>query len=164
MNKQKMLALPRITAKGVPGFLMWARRESPALYQSLMREFPEVRDFDTAATADGLTGIMSFLSSAGSSLSSAASRIGSFVKNNALPIIAAGVPLLIAKKQADVANSQYKLAAAQMAPMQTALTSQGGYVVPVAVRPVTGAAVPSWVWIGGAVALGVGAFLLTRRR
>lgn len=152
----KMLLAPRIPEKGVPGFLVWARRDSPALYASLVRAFPEVADFERQNGA-GLNGLFD-------SLASAAGKIGTFVKNNALPILAAAAPVLIAKKQADVAIAQMRVAVAQEAPLQTALTAPGGYVLPVPVQRSGVSAVPSWAWIAGAGVAVLSVVLLASRR
>lgn len=166
MAKQ-MLAAPRIAQKGVPGFLLWTRRDSPALYASLLREFPEVQEFDSALNAQGVSGMFSNI---GSSLASAAGKIGTFVKNNALPILSAAVPVIVAKKQADVAMTQFKLAAAQQAPAQTAYTTTtDGSVIAVPIQRTAGATlrsagVPSWVWIGGAGAAALLMLFMFKRR
>jgi hypothetical protein len=153
----KMVLSPRISEKGVPGFLKWAKRDSPALFAALAREFPEVAEFDSY---EGTGSLMD-------NLSSIAGKIGSFVKNNALPILAAGVPLLVAQKQAKVALTQAKIAVANEAPARTAFTTENGYAVPVTVqqRAASGVGIPRWVWIGGAGAAAVGLlFLLSRRQ
>lgn len=160
MATRRMLTAPRITEKGMPGFLLWARRESPALYASLRRQFPEVQQFEVAANTVGMSGLLD-------SISGIAGKIGTFVKQNALPILAAGVPLLIAKKQADVAMAQIRVANAEQPPLQTALTTQGGYAVSVPVVPSIGTMIgknlPSWPWVfGGLAALGLIIYL--RRR
>lgn len=166
MGKTMLLA-PKITQGGVPGFLLWARRESPALYAAMARQIPEVASFDDALNVDGFAGITDVLSNVGGALSSAAGKIGTFVKNNALPILTAAVPVVVAKKQADVANAQYKLAMAQMTPMQTAITTQDGYAVSVPVRQTQGGvirAIPSWVWMAGAGVAALGLVLMLRKR
>ncbi len=131
----KMMLAPPITQAGMPGFLLWARRDNPALYASLQREFPAVAQFEEALRQDqGLSGIADILKSIGGALSKSASSIGKFVVKNALPIATAAVPLVVAKKQADVAKAQVQLAQAQQQPMQTAVQydSEGNaYAVPV---------------------------------
>lgn len=127
----KAVLAPRITATGIPGFLLWARRDNPALYNAMAQQLPEVAEFEAALRTEGMSGLLDTLKSFGSSLASSASKIGSFVAKNALPLAAAVVPLVVAKKQADVSKAQYKLAAAQMAPMQTAM-----------IDPATGLSVP----------------------
>lgn len=123
---------PRIATPGLPGFLLWARRDNPALYSGMVQSIPEVAQFEAALRADGLNGLFDTLKTIGSSLTSAAGKIGTFVAKNALPIATAVVPLVVAKKQADIAKSQYRLATAQQAPMQTAVVDPStGFAVPV---------------------------------
>jgi hypothetical protein len=174
---------PSINVPGVPGFLLWARRDNPALYRALVAQFPEVSAFDTALRDDGLGGLMDIIGSIGGTLGNAAKSIGSFVMNNALPIATAAVPLAIAMKQADVAKAQIKLASAQMQPMQTAVDPRTGQTVPVQMVngqwqavPVTGgmigaplaqgggmASVPKWAWIAGAGGAALLLLVLLRR-
>lgn len=166
-----LLLTPKIREAGMPGFLLWARRESPALYASMVRNIPEVADFDNVVNSEGVSGIFS---SIGNALASAAGKIGTFVKNNALPIFTAAVPVAVAVKQAQVANAQVKIAQAQQAPMQTAVASQDGYVYPVPVQQTTGApamyvgsgsgGIPPAVWWvgGGLVAIGALALILRK--
>lgn len=132
---------PRIDTKGVPGFLLWARRDSPALYSAMVRDIPEVAAFDKQLTVDrSLDGLLDVVKSFGASLAKSAGKIGSYVVKNAVPIITAAVPVIVAKKQVDVAKAQVKLAQAQSAPMQTAMvpTAAGDVPVPVQYNPATG--------------------------
>lgn len=162
----KLLLSPKVDEPGIPGFLIWARRDDPALYAALVRQFPEVAAFDNYASPAGLSGFASLFSSLASSLASKASAIGSFVVKNALPIATAAAPVLVAKKQADVAKAQIKLAQVQGTPMQTAMTQQDGYYYPVPVQKTLGsytvAGIPTWVLIAGGFALS--ALLILRRK
>lgn len=159
-----MIATPKVTESGMPGFLLWARRESPALYASLVRNIPEVADFDNVVNSEGVGGIFDSIKSA---LSSAAGKIGTFVKNNALPIFTAAVPVVVAAKQADVAKAQVKLAQAGQAPMQTAVASEAGYIYPVPVQQKTGglsfSQIPSQWLVWGALGAGLLLVLALRR-
>jgi hypothetical protein len=167
----KAALAPRITTTGLPGFLLWARRDNPALYSAMVAQLPEVAAFEGALRAEGVSGIMDVLSSFGNSLANSAKKVGAFVAKNALPIAAAAVPLLVAKKQADIAKAQMKLADAQMAPMQTAQyqSPEGVVTMPVQMQngqwqqvPVSGGmigaqvatggaqGIPKWVWLAGA--------------
>jgi hypothetical protein len=162
---------PAIKATGVPGFLLWARRDNPPLYRALLAQFPEVAEFELAAREGGLSGFS--LSSIGSKLASSAKAIGTFVAQNAVAVASVAVPVIVAKKQADVAKAQARLAEAQMAPMQIAMDARG---VPIPVQqyngqwaavPVQGGMIgtalaqggprlPTWAWAvgaGGAVLL-----------
>lgn len=156
---------PAINAKGVPGFLMWARRDNPALYRALLAQFPEVGEFELALSESGVAGFS--LSAIGSKLASSAKKIGTFVAQNAVAVASVAVPVIVAKKQADLAKAQVRLAELQMAPMQTALDANG---VPIPVQqaggqwtavPVQGgmigtslaqggAGLPTWAWAVGA--------------
>lgn len=175
----KMIATPQITHKGLPGFLLWARRESPVLYAALLKQFPEVQDFEDAAQAEGVSGLLDVFSSIGSSLSSAASGIASFVTKNAVPLLVAAAPVAVALKQASVAKTQIKLANAQQAPARTALTvAADGSVISVPIQQTTGAAQPlsyygmpakasaplPWGLIAGIGAGAIGLMFLLNRR
>jgi hypothetical protein len=174
----KMQLQPRLSVPGIPGFLLWARRDNPALYAALVSQFPEVAEFDSALKVEGLGGLADILKGVGSALSSSAKKIGSFVVNYALPVASVAVPLVVAKKQADVAIAQMRVADAQQPPMQTALLpgqspgwpqavpvqQVGGQWQQVPVGSVMAAAtplsspvlgVPLWGWIAGAGALGL---------
>lgn len=139
---QKMILAPTISEAGIPGFLLWARREQRDLYTALRQEFPAVNEFERQlGVEDGLQGFADVLRNVGSTLASSAKSIGSFVAKNALPIASVAVPLLVAKKQSDVAKAQVKLAIAQQAPMQTAYaTDAQGNVYSVGVRQTLSAA------------------------
>lgn len=166
MAAKKMTLLPKVDAPGIVGFLSWARRDNPVLYQRLVSEFPAVAAFEEAVqleidVAPGMAGFMDVVSSFGSGVVSAAKSVGSavgstasqifgglkssagsifnFVKTNALPIAATVAPVVIAKQQADVANRQLELAAANQYPQQTAVTydSAGNRIV-VPVQPAMG--------------------------
>jgi hypothetical protein len=151
---KKMILAPKVKVPGMPGFLMWARRDNPHLYAALVKEFPAVALFEGAVKdADptelaqaGMSGLFDLLSSFGSSIGSAASSVGSalsksagaigtFVAKNAVPVLSAAVPLVVAKQQAKVAQAQVQLAQAQGYPMQTAYTTDPRtgyqYAVPV---------------------------------
>lgn len=175
---------PAIKTRGVPGFLLWARRDNPALYAALANEFPEVAQFDMALRDQGLSGIGDVLASVGASLKKSASAIGGFVARNALPLATAAVPLIVAKKQADIAKAQFRLAEVQAAPMQTAVVNQGAQLaIPVQYansewqqvqtdagmiqQPLLmdGKKLPGWIWwaAGGTVLL-LGAMLYRSRR
>jgi hypothetical protein len=163
------LKAPTINARGIPGFLLWAREGNPALYRALVRQFPEVAAFDEAGdVSKGMAGLFDTFSDIGSSLASAAGRIGNFVKVNALPIATAALPVLVAKKQADVANAQVKLAQAQQSPMQTAYTTDAnGNVIAVPVQPrgvSTGVSASSLLMIGGAGVAALILFMLLKRK
>jgi hypothetical protein len=188
MAAKKMMLQPKIPAQGLVGFLIWARRDNRALYDRLMREFPEVAAFEERMQLDtdaGMAGLMDVLSSFGSGVANVAKSVGSgivsgasqvfgglkssagnifnFVKNNALPIAATAAPVIIAKRQADVTNRQLELAAINQYPQQTAVTydSAGNrIVVPVgpAMGNVSGRA-PSWLL--PAALVGGGVILLT---
>jgi hypothetical protein len=160
---KKLFVTPKIGEAGIPGFLLWARRESPALYASMVRNLPEVADFDNVVNSEGIAGVFDSIVGA---LSSAAGKIGTFVKNNALPIFTAALPVAVAVKQADVAKAQVKLAEAQQPPMQTGIASQGGYSYPVPVRQSIGAGMsipPGVLWAGGGI-LAVGLLALILRK
>lgn len=132
----KMILAPRIAQPGMPGFLLWARRDNPSLYAQLRTNFPAVAQFEQTLQVDqGLEGFADILKSVGSSLSKSAKSIGAFVAKNALPIATVAVPLIVAKKQADVAKAQVKLAIAQQPPMQTAYQyDSAGNIVATPVR------------------------------
>ncbi len=171
---------PAINATGVPGFLLWARRENPALYSSMVQSLPEVAQFDAELNASGLGGFASALKLTGSVLASSAKKIGSFVVNNVDNIAAVAVPLIVAKKQSSIAKAQMRLAEAGMAPMQTAV-DQYGASIPVQREPkgwtavdVSGGMIrqsvatgrrnmPAWVWIAGAGALALVLIAIDRR-
>jgi hypothetical protein len=167
LNMAKMLLAPKIAEPGIPGFLLWAQRDDPALYASLVRAFPEVAAFDAATQGPAaLGGFMDIFASIGSSLASKAGSISQFVLKNALPIATAVVPVYVAKKQADAAKTQIKIAQANGSPAQTAMTTDANgytYAVPVQ-RSIGGsiAGVPVWVLLAGGAA--VVAVLLLRRR
>jgi hypothetical protein len=158
-----MLSPPRITNKGMPGFLVWARRDSPALYAALVRKFPEVAAFENAyhlTDNAGIAGLSDVFKSIGGALSSASSKIGSFVKNSALPIFTAALPVAVAAKQAQVARSQVALAEAMQSPAQVAYDANG---YPLTVRPTSGGSLSPLLLVGvGVAALGV--FWLIRRK
>lgn len=169
-----------IDVPGMPGFLLWARRDNPKLYAAMKREIPAVAQFDAALQVDaGMNGIADILKSVGSSVTNAAKSIGSFVKNNALPIATAALPLVVAAKEAKIARTQLELAQTMNPPMLTA-PGAGGVAVPVRpvntpgftpatpypydssppstfgtfiTRPVLG--VPTWVWLAGVGGIGL---------
>jgi hypothetical protein len=182
---------PKISTTGVPGFLLWARRDTPELYAAMVRDLPEVAAFEKQLIVDqGLSGILDVVKSFGSSLASSVGKIGSYVAKNAVPVLTAAVPLIVAKKQVDVAKAQVRLAAAQSAPMQTAMVpaAGGGSVsVPVQYNAATGTysavpgfslpsqsaggrsvmsgqllGVPVWGWLAGAGTLAV--LMIARRK
>lgn len=162
---------PVIGEKGLPGFLLWARRDSPVLYGALVREFPEVAAFEAEVASQGIGGIMDVLSSVGSSLKSVAGKVGKFVQQNAVPLIAAAVPVVVATKQAKIAQAQVRLAEAQLPPAQVAYaTTPEGYedlmlVQPRKSLPVSvGAMIPAWVWWASGIALAGGVVYLVRNR
>jgi hypothetical protein len=162
---------PRILVPGVPGFLLWARRDNPALYARLVAEFPEVAAFDGALQSQGLSGLADALKGAGAALASRAKTIASFVARVALPVASVAAPLIAAKKQADVDLAQMDLALAQQPPMQTALVpgQSPGWQMSVPISRSAPAfdlqgrvlGVPAWGWLAGAGALGL--VLLARR-
>lgn len=185
----KGILQPKITVAGMPGFLLWARTGSPALYRALVARFPAVAEFEEAVSADdrpgGMGGVMDILSTIGNGISSAASSISSFVANNGATIFSAAGGYLIAQQQAKLANTQLQLAQASRPPVQTAMvTLPSGQQVSVPVQPTgTGAAtyatysatpqtggvmatlasVPLTTWLLGAGAL-AGVLLLVKRR
>lgn len=125
----KAVLAPKINATGVHGFLLWARRDNPGLYAAMVRGLPEVAAFDAALRDNGL-GAFS-LSGAIKSLSGSAKRVAGFVADNALKVATVALPLVVAKKEADIAKAQVKLAQLQAAPMQTAYVAGGPMPVPV---------------------------------
>lgn len=132
MAAKKVKALPRIDATGMPGFLLWARRDAPGLYAGLVQRFPEVRGFEEALTLatdvdgrGGVAGLGDFsdvLSSIGSSVGSVAGSIGSFVANNGMQLLSTAASVYSAAQTFKLANKQLDVAAAGGAPMQTAVT------------------------------------------
>src|SRR5258706_12008743 len=120
----KGILQPKIEQPGMPGFLLWARRDSPALYQALVNRFPEVAEFEEAVSADdrpgGMGGIFDVLSTIGGGIASAASSIGSFVTTNGPALFSAAGGYLIAQQQSKLTSTQLALARATQPPMQTA--------------------------------------------
>lgn len=183
----KGILQPKIEQPGMVGFLLWARRDAPALYGALVKEFREVAEFEEAVNADdrpgGVGGFFDVLASVGSSIGSAASSIGNFVVNNGAAIFSAAGGYLVASQQAKLANTQLALARATQPPAQTAyVTNAQGQLVPVPVQstgagyaaynaatlPSTGllatlSRVPLTTWLMGAGALATIVLLLKRR-
>ena len=172
--------LPAIPYKGMPGFLLWARRDSPALYSALVDRFPVVGLFESKlrdeAHPGGVGDFSDILSSIGDTIASSASDIGSWVADNAGTILKAGASVAVAVKGAQVAQTQLALAQMNKTPARTAYNAQGQLV---AVKPLaTGVyspptasggilsgsvfGVPTWMLLAGAGAVGL-IFLLRRR-
>ena len=126
---------PEITAKGIPGLLVWARKEAPPLYTALRLKFPEVEAFERTlqlGKKPGMGDISDIFSSVGDALSSSASSIASFVTTNAQNVLSAAVPVAVAVEQAKVAGAQAQVAALNKAPLRTAYTTNAlGQQVPV---------------------------------
>jgi hypothetical protein len=185
MAAAKMTLAPKIQVKGMPGFLLWTRRDNPTLYAALVQKFPEVAQFEaivrnadpTELAQVGMSGFMDALTGIGSALSGVAGSIGGFIQTNGVDLLKASVPLIVASQQIKVANAQVQLATAQQYPMQTAYTtdaygrqiavpvqkSGAGYSVPSQYRQATGlAGIPTMYWVIGGVAVLAGGFLLMR--
>jgi hypothetical protein len=186
MATKKGILQPKIDAAGMPGFLLWARRDAKPLYSALVAKFPQVAAFEEQykTAVDPEVGLSGFMDVLGSGLSSAASAIGSFVANNAGSIFSAAAGYAVASQQAKVAQTQLKLAQAAQPPAQTAIvqTPNGPVSVPVqpsgtgytyaqymqASQPSTGimaslSRVSPIIWIAGAGALATVLLLFKRR-
>lgn len=183
----KGILQPKIETPGMIGFLLWARRDAPALYGALVHRFSEVARFEEALNAEdipgGVSGFMDVLSSIGGSIGSAASSIGNFVVNNGAAIFSAAGGYFVASQQAKLANTQLALARATQPPAQTAyVTNAQGQMVPVAVQPSgtsyaaynaatlpqggilsTLSKIPVMTWLTGAAALATVVLLVKRR-
>lgn len=141
--------MPKIPQAGLPGFLLWSRRESPALYSALVDRFPEVANFEEqyknsvdAGAGMGcvdceprLDGFMDIMSSIGSGLASAAGSIGSFISANGSTIFSAAGGYMVAQQQNKIAQAQLKLALAVKPPLQTAIVQTANGPVSVPVQP-----------------------------
>ena len=135
---------PKITVPGMPGFLLWARRDSPRLYGALVAKFPVVWRFEEAmknlvdpSVLDnpGLGDFSDIMSSLGGAISSAAGSIGSFVMNNAPALLTTAGSVFVATQQAKTAQAQAALATYGRPPAQTAyVTNAQGQSYPVPVQ------------------------------
>jgi hypothetical protein len=181
---------PAITAKGWPGFLLWARKERPAQYAALLAQVPIVQDFENTLKGAGLGDWTDIFSSIGSGLSSAGSTIASVFTSIAPAAIQYELTATQANAAQKLTNTQLALAVAQHPPAQTAtvagangttsvpvVRNAAGQMVPATVNaagqlvPISGgggimatlAAVPMTTWLIGAGAL-AGILLLLKRR
>ena len=134
-------ALPPIEYEGMPGFLLWARRDQPPLYSALMKNIPSVRDFEMKYRAymlesggTGLGDFADFLGSVGNTVANAADSIGSFITDNAGSIFAAGTAVYGLTQQTKLAQTQLQVAQARQPPVRTGIAygPQGQpYIVPI---------------------------------
>jgi hypothetical protein len=114
---KKVTALPPITASGVPGFLLWARRDAPQIYSALVARFPVVNVFEQKLKDDvdpgsfgptdtkTLGDFSDVFSSIGDTLSSAGSGIMSFVQNNGADLLKLGTAGVVAAQQIKLVNA-----------------------------------------------------------
>lgn len=119
-----MKSLPAIPVKGAPGFLLWLRRDQPAVYSVLRTQVPEVQLFESALGEARLGGlfdsIAGVLSKVGGAVKIALPKIVAAVPKIAPTILEAGGAVVAAKQQAKVIDMQLKLAQANQAPLTTA--------------------------------------------
>jgi hypothetical protein len=172
MNTSNVVLNPSINVSGMPGFLLWARRDAPVLYTALQQRFPEVVTFEDrvrAAQTPGLADLSDVFGSITSALGNAASSIGSFVTQNAQNLLTAASPILVASQQAKIAQAQAQVAIAGRMPAQTGYTVNAqGQRIPVlasqyATQSLISGVPNSVLYIGGGLLL-VGGLLLAIRK
>ena len=139
----KAILLPKISVTGIPGFLLWARREQPRLYGALVARFPEVYAFEERVKIDvdpaaGMGGLFDIFTSVASKFGSVAGTIGRFVGTNGASLLNLGGSLVMANQQKALMNAQMRLALAQQEPAQTAIVQTPGGPVTVPVQPTSG--------------------------
>lgn len=183
--------LPKIPQKGLLGFLLWLKRDHPAMYYKLASDVPAVSDFErtmdlvTGYTAvkggaspvsgfgdisDAFSSIGDALASAGSAVAGAAGSIATWVGSNAGPILQTGLTVAKAVEQQRVVDSQLQLAMMGRAPNQVAkanASTAGGMSTyyPVGQGGILSGSLlglPTWVWLAGGGGLVL--LLLLRRR
>lgn len=162
MATSKAVLLPKIPVNGIMGFLVWARRDSPALYAGMVKSIPAVALFDRTMReqGEGLGDWTDIFSSIGSAVSGAASSIGSFVASNGNDLLKGALGVYGAVQATKLASTQLQLAQASRPPIQTAYNPATGQIVPVRPTSIGGApqydyttanypAVRSLTWIPG---------------
>ena len=157
MAVTKGILAPKIAVAGMPGFLLWARRDQPEMYLALVRQFPVINRFEEMYKNEvdpgaGLGGFMDILSSIGGGLAKTASSVGSFIATNGPALFTAAGSVIVANQQSKVAGLQLQLAQIQQPPAQVAyVNGPNGTKVPVAVKPTGAGGYASYSAGGGGI-------------